>query len=180
MEITAYMNLTPKNLIFDPVTRGTALAPDARNPRHVVHPDLESAASALIGGQATYTVTADVPDGSIFEVRGEFDQTEGHLGTYIAGLFSNYAAAFEAADGLGLHCRRGEITVRPELLEVFDSAADWSARRSPARYSGTSGTDLRMLVNLRAGDTAAQEVADEYALFLKLSEKYAPQNGAAS
>lgn len=181
MEITGYMNLTPQDIIFDHATRAAALGPDARGCLGEVYPDAETAEFSRVKGAATYAVTAEVANGSVFEVRADIDRTEGKLGTYVAGLFSNYSAAFEAAGGLGVYGRRGMITVMPEPLQVFDSIADWQAQRPTAQMVKRAGTDLRQLVNLRAGDAAALEAADpEYALFLKLREKFAPQDGATA
>lgn len=185
MNITAYMNLQPKHIDLDFTTSTVRLDRSARNWDMDVYPSIEVAATAMNSDVATaYTVTAEIPDGSVFEVRGEIDQTEGKLGGYIAGLFDNFPAAYAAAAGLGVMGRRGDVLVRTAPVNVFSSVEEWSSTfdRGAARTASSSASfNLRSVVELAADDAQALGAADpEYAVWLKLNEKFAPKAGATA
>jgi hypothetical protein len=185
MKITAYMNLQPSHIHLDLATGTVKLDGSARSWQMDVYPSVQAAAEALHEGYSSYAVTAELPDGSVFEIRGERDQTEGKLGGYIAGVFDNFPAAYAAAAGLGVMGRRGEVLVRTAPVNVFSTVEDWKARfdldAARAAKPADSTTLLRGIVELAADDAQALGAADpEYAVWLKLNEKFAPTVGATA
>jgi hypothetical protein len=178
MKITAYMNLLPRHIHLDLASRTVSLDKSARNWDMGVYPSKEVAAATLGKDWDTYAVTADFPDGTVFAVRGELDQTEGKLGGYLAGLFDNYPAAYAAAEGLGVMGRRGDISVRPAPVNVFSDVAAWKVAfdyDQARKDSGSGAHYLRDFVELAGDDAAAMGTADpEFAVWLKLNEKYGP------
>ena len=184
MKIIAYMNLQPKHIHLDLAKGAVSLDSSARNWDMDVYPSVGTAAKALHKDAATYAVAAELPDGSVFEVRGEIDQTEGRLGGYVAGRFDNFPAAYEASEGLGVMGRRGDVLVRPAPVSVFSSVEEWKAAfdRDKAREAKTNDSfNLRAVVELAPDDGQALGAADpEYAIWLKLNEKYAPTTGVTA
>lgn len=185
MKITAYMNLRPQHIHLDLATGIVSLDASARNWSMEVYPSIEAAAEVLNKElAATYAVTAELPDGSVFEIRGERDQTEGKLGGYIAGVFDNFPAAYEAAARLGVMGRRGEVLVRTAPVNIFSTAEEWRTGfdlAAAAKAKPMDSTTLRSFVELAVDDTQAIGAADpEYAIWLKLNEKFAPTTGATA
>jgi len=184
MKITAYMNLLPRHIHLDLTTRSVCLDASGRGWNMGVYPDKESAAAVISKDEASYAVTAELPEGTVFEVRGSIDQTEGRGGSYVAGLFDNFPAAHAAAKGLGVMGRPGDITVLPAPVNVFGDVDSWRAAfdRSAARKTTTSGTtSLLSILELAGDDAAALGAADpEFAIWLKLNDKFAPKTGAAA
>lgn len=184
MKIIAYMNLLPRHIHLDLTTRAVCLDASARGWNMGVFPDEESAAAALSKDEASYAVTAELPDGSVFEVRGSVDQTEGRGGSYVAGLFDNLPAAHAATNGLGAQGQPGSITVLPAPVNVFSDVGNWREAfdLSQARKVTTAGPgSLISIVELAADDARAIGAADpEFAIWLKLNEKFAPRAGATA
>lgn len=184
MKITAYMNLHPQHIHLD-LTAGTvSLDGSARSWDMDVYPSVEAAAAARHSeGSSTYAVTAEIPDGSVFEVHGEKDQTEGRLGSYVAGVFDNYPAAYEAAAGLGVMGRRGDVLVRLAPASVFSSVEEWKHAfdRDTCKAVSSSPFNLRAVVELAADDGQARGAANpEYAIWAKLNEKFGPKAGVSA
>lgn len=184
MKITAYMNLQPQHIHLDLTSGTVALDDSARSWDMDVYPSAETAAQHLYKDAETYTVTAEIPDGSVFEVRGEKDQTEGKLGGYIAGLFDTFPVAYAAAAGLGVMGRRGDVLVRPAPANVFSTVEDWKSAfdRDAARATKPNNSfSLKSVAELADDDARAVGAADpEYAIWQKLNEKYAPKAGATA
>lgn len=184
MKITAYMNLNPQHIHLDLTTGAVSMDGSARRWDMDVYPSVEAAAAARHSEESsTYTVTTDIPDGSVFEVRGEKDQTEGRLGSYVAGLFDNYPAAYEAAAGLGVMGRRGDVFVRLAPASVFSSAEEWKRTfdRDTCKTFSSSPFNLRTVVELAADDGQARGAANpEYAVWVKLNEKFGPKAGVSA
>lgn len=184
MKITAYMNLLPKHIHFDLTTGTVALDDSARSWDMDIYPSAEIAAQHPYKDAETYTVTAELPDGSVFEVRGEKDQTEGRLGAYIPGVFDSFPVAYAAAAGLGVQGRRGEVLVRPAPERVFSTVEEWKSAfdRDAARATKPNNSfKLKSVAKLAADDARAVGAADpEYAIWKKLNEKFAPKAGATA
>lgn len=184
MKIIAYMNLQPRHIHLDLATGVVSLDSSARNWDMAVYPSKEDAVATLNDEWGTYAVTADLPDGTVFAVRGELDQTEGKLGGYLAGFFDNYPAAYAAAEGLGVMGRRGDISVRLAPVNVYSDVAAWKAAFNfdEARKDSGSGTlYLRNVVELAGDDASALSAADpKFAIWLKLNEKYGSKAGATA
>ena len=177
MKITGYMHLTPEHIDYDQQTRTVRLAKDARSWQRTVYPTAEMAAKDPFAGTQVYAVTAELPNDSLFEVRGDIDQTEGRGGAYTAGYFADYASAFKAAEGLGVQGSRGQVLIKTGIDRIYTSYEDWqeefnlaAARKAPR---ATERISIRDIVELAATDETALGVADpEYALWLKLNEKF--------
>lgn len=182
MKIIGYMNLTPDQIELDTAKGTVGLAESGRGWQEEVYPSVEAAAQEAGADRHTYKVTAEVPDGSVFEVRGDIDQAEGRRGLYTAGYFDNFAAAFEASKGLGVMGRRGEVTILPAPMNVFSTVEEWKAETAlrPARDSDPARrTELRAIVQLAPHDPKALGAADpEYAIWIKLNAKYGQAAGA--
>lgn len=179
MKITGYMRLKSEHIAYDQEKRTVRLSKEAHGWGHLVYPTLELAEANLGKGQQAYTVQAEVPDDTLFEVRGDIDMTEGRGGTYVAGFFADYADAFRAAEGLGAQGQRGYLQLKLGIERIYTSYADWraefdegKARKAPQ----TERKDLLSIVDLAPDDAAALGAADpEYALWLKLNEKFGPK-----
>lgn len=177
MKITGYMRLKPEHIDYDQEKRTVRLAKDARGWGHLVYPTAELAAARPLQGAQVYAVQAEVPNDSVFEVRGDIDMTEGRGGTYVAGIFANYADAFRASEGLAAQGQRGYIQLKLGIEKIYTSYEDWksdfSEREARKAPRGPERTDLHTIVELAPDDAAALGTADpEYALWLKLNEKF--------
>lgn len=177
MKITGYMQLTTDHIDYDQQTRTVRLTKAARDWSKTVYPTAELAAERLMAGAQIYAVTAELPNDSVFEVRGDIDQSEGRGGRYTAGYFADYASAFRAADGLGVQGTRGEVLIKTGIDRIYTSYEDWqeefnlaAARNAPRASERIS---IREIVELAPTDETALGAADpEYALWLKLNEKF--------
>lgn len=177
MKITGYMLLTPDLIAYDPEERTVHLAKEARFYGRMVFPTFELAATPTARGEQIYAVQAEVPNDTVFEVRGDIDMSEGRGGTYIAGIFANYGDAFLAAEGLGAQGRRGYLNLKLGIERIYTSYADWKKEFNPAEArnapQGNERTDLLSIVDLAPRDAAALGAADpEYAVWLRLNEKF--------
>jgi hypothetical protein len=94
----------------------------------VVYPTLELAAAETFPDAKAYIVTAEIEDGTIFEVLGRIDWAGKEFGAYTAGFFWDYDDAFQAAEGLGYGGNRTNILVRPGVTEIFEDFASWKAQ----------------------------------------------------
>lgn len=82
MKIAGYLNLRPEDIEYDADTCTVRLADSARRWGHTVYPIHADAAAGQGSGTETYEVQALVPDGILFEVSADTDQTEGRGGAW--------------------------------------------------------------------------------------------------
>jgi hypothetical protein len=178
MKITGYMQLKPEHIAYDEQTRTVRLTKEARGWQHTVFPTADEAARwAADAGTEVYAVTAELPNDSTFEVRGDIDQTEGRGGLYTAGYFADYASAFRAAEGLGVQGTCGQVLIKAGMDRIYTSYDEWKAEFSPAAARTaprpSERLSIREVVELAPTDESALQTADpEYALWLRLNQKF--------
>lgn len=170
MIIEAWALLAKDDIVFDPETRTVSAKKDGMR---YFRPEPGEERR----GYRYYRFEGEVPDGSVFEVRGDNDQTEGRGGTYVAGYFSSYPVAYKAAQGLGVMGTAGYISVAPAPAKVWDDHSQWKAQfssRNPA--AETRHIHLEQVLRLAPNDTAAMSVANpEYVAYLELRAKFEPE-----
>jgi hypothetical protein len=147
MKITAYMNLLPELSNLDARSRTVSLVD--RGWALEIYPDMTLANSAVGGGEATYEVMAEIPDGSAFEDRGGKDQTEGR-GDLRRGPVRQLPAAYVASDGLGVMGSHGYVGIRLAPATVYSTHREWKEAFQPvvARRGATQNhqTNLHQLM----------------------------------
>lgn len=174
MKISAYAGVNPGEVEFDPITRTVSFTSKARPEFRPRVPEPGARGDRL----SWFKVEAEIPDGSVFEVQGDTDQTEGRGGRYTAGYFSTHEAAWNASSGLGVQGCPGHVRIAPMPEKVWDSVKEWHSNRvnSKSKVRAAAPTELGAVFKLVQGDTDTLGLASpEYAAYLVLKAKFEPE-----